>query len=185
MAELKLSGNHLKGSRPILSFHKARRPARLACLAAARLAASSARCMRMQRLPAAACCEAAPASMGLPAPGWGRAWNLNTTIPSTLRAWAAGAQAFDEQPHLQLLKEMLMQAFATPRRHHKSKPFCDHVLAFSVADSRIWLRNYQARSAARPPLPRARPRDGARPRGSALFGARRLSCAASGFLCPR
>ena len=55
------------------------------------------------------------------------------------------SQAFDEQPHLQLLKEMLTQAFATPRRHHKSKPFCDHVLAFSVADSRIWLRNYQAR----------------------------------------
>jgi len=72
-----------------------------------------------------------------------------------------GAQAFDEQPHLQLLKEMLTQAFATPRRHHKSKPFCDHVLAFSVADSRIWLRNYQARPAARPSPPRARPRDSA------------------------
>ena len=54
-------------------------------------------------------------------------------------------QAFDEQPHLQLLKELLTQTFATPRRHHKSKPFCDHVLAFGVADSRVWLRNYQAR----------------------------------------
>ena len=57
----------------------------------------------------------------------------------------ACSQAFDEQPHLQLLKEILTHAFATPRRHHKSKPFCDRVLAFSVADSRIWLRNYQAR----------------------------------------
>jgi len=73
MSELKLSGNHLKGSRPVLSFHK----------------------------------------------------------------------AFDEQPHLQLLKEIFTQMFATPKRHHKSKPFFDHVLSFSVADGRIWFRNYQ------------------------------------------
>lgn len=73
MAELKLSGNHLKGSRPVLSFDA----------------------------------------------------------------------AFDALPHLQLLKEMLTQMFATPKRHHKSKPFFDHVLSFSVADSRVWLRNYQ------------------------------------------
>ena len=25
------------------------------------------------------------------------------------------------------------QAFATPKRHHKSKPFFDHVISFSVA----------------------------------------------------
>lgn len=73
MAELKLTGNHLKGSRPILSFDK----------------------------------------------------------------------AFDEQPHLQLLKELLTQMFATPRRHHKAKPFFDHVITFTVADGRIWFRNYQ------------------------------------------
>jgi hypothetical protein len=52
-------------------------------------------------------------------------------------------QAFDEQPHLQLLKEMLTHAFATPKRHPKSKPFLDHVINFSVAEGRIWLRNYQ------------------------------------------
>ncbi|KAJ9510337.1 hypothetical protein QJQ45_015813 [Haematococcus lacustris] len=73
MAEMKLSGNHLRGSRPVLSFHK----------------------------------------------------------------------AFEEQPHLQLIKELLTQVFATPKRHHKSKPFFDHVLAFSVADGRVWFRNYQ------------------------------------------
>jgi len=73
MAELKLSGNCLKGSRPVLSFHK----------------------------------------------------------------------AFDSEPHLQLLKEMLAQTFSTPKRHHKSKPFFDHVMSFSVADGRIWVRNYQ------------------------------------------
>ena len=52
-------------------------------------------------------------------------------------------QAFDEQPHLQLLKEMLTHMFATPKRHSKSKPFHDHVVTFSIADNRVWLRNYQ------------------------------------------
>lgn len=52
-------------------------------------------------------------------------------------------QAFDEQPHLQLLKEMLTQIFGTPKKHPKSKPFLDHVLNFSVAEGRVWLRNYQ------------------------------------------
>ena len=52
-------------------------------------------------------------------------------------------QAFDEQPHLQLLKEMLTHIFSTPKRHAKSKPFHDHVISFTVADDRLWLRNYQ------------------------------------------
>lgn len=73
MAELKLSGNHLKGSRPVLSFDA----------------------------------------------------------------------AFNDQPHLQLLKELFIQIFATPHRHHKAKPFFDHVISFTIADGRIWLRNYQ------------------------------------------
>ncbi|KAG2450903.1 hypothetical protein HYH02_004735 [Chlamydomonas schloesseri] len=73
MAEVKLSGNHLKGSRPVLSFDA----------------------------------------------------------------------AFDDQPHYQLLKEMLTQTFATPKKHHKAKPFFDHVLSFTIADNRVWVRNYQ------------------------------------------
>ncbi|KAL4452775.1 hypothetical protein ABPG75_008437 [Micractinium tetrahymenae] len=73
LEELKLSGNHLRGSRPVLSFDR----------------------------------------------------------------------NFEEQPHLQLLKEMFTQMFATPKRHHKSKPFFDHVTSFSVVDGRVWLRNYQ------------------------------------------
>lgn len=51
--------------------------------------------------------------------------------------------SFDEQPHLQLLKEMLGQVFSTPSRHHKAKPFFDHIFSFSVADGCIWMRNYQ------------------------------------------
>uniref|UniRef100_A0A7S0VNY4 Brix domain-containing protein n=1 Tax=Polytomella parva TaxID=51329 RepID=A0A7S0VNY4_9CHLO len=73
MAETKLSGNHLKGSRPVLSF------------------------------------------------------DAN----------------FDKEPHLQVMKEMFTHVFATPKRHHKSKPFFDHVLSFTVADGRIWIRDYQ------------------------------------------
>jgi ribosome biogenesis protein BRX1 len=73
MAELKLSGNHLKGSRPVLSF------------------------------------------------------DAN----------------FDTQPHLQLIKVLLGQIFATPPLAPKKKPFFDHILSFSVVDNRVWIRNYQ------------------------------------------
>eukprot|EP00897_Mesotaenium_endlicherianum_P006982 jgi/Mesen1/6311/ME000325S05449 len=73
MAELKLTGNHLKGSRPIVTF----------------------------------------------SPG------------------------FDQHPHLQLLKEMFIQVFSTPHQHRKSKPFFDHVMAFSLLDKHVWVRNYQ------------------------------------------
>lgn len=44
---------------------------------------------------------------------------------------------------MQLLKEMFVQAFGTPRAHPKSKPFTDRVATFSLLDDRIWLRNYQ------------------------------------------
>mmetsp|Transcript_25879 Transcript_25879/g.49193 ORF Transcript_25879/g.49193 Transcript_25879/m.49193 type:complete len:328 (+) Transcript_25879:62-1045(+) len=73
LAELKLTGNHLKGSRPVLSFDA----------------------------------------------------------------------SFDQQPHLQVMKEVLAQVFGTPKSHRKSKPFVDHVLSFTVADNRVWIRNYQ------------------------------------------
>ncbi len=36
------------------------------------------------------------------------------------------------------------QVFATPKLHHKSKPFFDHVINFCIADGRVWMRNYQA-----------------------------------------
>ena len=52
-------------------------------------------------------------------------------------------QTFDETPHWQLLKEVFSHVFATPKRHHRSKPFLDHVIAFCIADGRVWLRNYQ------------------------------------------
>uniref|UniRef100_F7E3M4 Ribosome biogenesis protein BRX1 homolog n=1 Tax=Xenopus tropicalis TaxID=8364 RepID=F7E3M4_XENTR len=51
--------------------------------------------------------------------------------------------AFDRDPHYALLKELLTQIFGTPRYHPRSQPFVDHVFTFSIADNRIWFRNYQ------------------------------------------
>ncbi|KAG8456736.1 hypothetical protein GDO86_002499 [Hymenochirus boettgeri] len=51
--------------------------------------------------------------------------------------------AFDQHPHYALLKELFTQIFGTPRYHPRSQPFVDHVFTFSIADNRIWFRNYQ------------------------------------------
>lgn len=51
--------------------------------------------------------------------------------------------AFDDTPHLKLLKEMFTQIFGTPMGHPKSKPFIDHVITFSLIDDKILFRNYQ------------------------------------------
>ncbi|XP_006627197.1 ribosome biogenesis protein BRX1 homolog [Lepisosteus oculatus] len=50
---------------------------------------------------------------------------------------------FDKEPHYALLKELFIQIFATPQYHPKSQPFVDHVFSFTIADNRIWFRNYQ------------------------------------------
>jgi len=50
---------------------------------------------------------------------------------------------FDTQPHWQLLKSLLTDAFGTPRGHPKSKPFVDRVMSFFVVKGSVWVRNYQ------------------------------------------
>ncbi|XP_072227752.1 ribosome biogenesis protein BRX1 homolog [Leuresthes tenuis] len=50
---------------------------------------------------------------------------------------------FDQEPQYALLKELFIQTFSTPRYHPKSQPFVDHVFTFTIADNRIWFRNYQ------------------------------------------
>ena len=72
-------------------------------------------------------------------------------------------KAFDELPHLQLLKEMFtqvpskviafikpiasypgaFQVFNTPRGHPKSQPFYDHIISMYYLDGKIWFRHYQ------------------------------------------
>jgi ribosome biogenesis protein BRX1 len=51
--------------------------------------------------------------------------------------------AFDSQPHLRVIKEMFFHTFGVPQGARKSKPFVDHVMSFSFADGKIWVRNYQ------------------------------------------
>ena len=51
--------------------------------------------------------------------------------------------SFDAHPHYALMKELLVQTFGTPRNHPKSQPFIDHIMAFHIADNRIWFRNFQ------------------------------------------
>ncbi|KAK0705204.1 Brix domain-containing protein [Lasiosphaeris hirsuta] len=53
--------------------------------------------------------------------------------------------AFDEEPHLRVIKEIFLHMFGVPQGARKSKPFVDHVMGFSVADGKIWVRNYEIR----------------------------------------
>ncbi|KAK9417571.1 putative Brix domain-containing protein 2 [Seiridium unicorne] len=51
--------------------------------------------------------------------------------------------AFDEQPHLKVIKELLFHSLGVPEKARKSKPFIDRVMGFTLADGKIWVRNYQ------------------------------------------
>lgn len=51
--------------------------------------------------------------------------------------------AFEEQPHLKVIKELFTHQFGVPQGARKSKPFVDRVMGFTVADGKIWVRNYQ------------------------------------------
>jgi ribosome biogenesis protein BRX1 len=50
---------------------------------------------------------------------------------------------FDAEPHLRVLKELFLHIFGVPKGARKSKPFVDHVMGFTLADGKIWIRNYQ------------------------------------------
>jgi len=50
---------------------------------------------------------------------------------------------FEELSFLKLMRELIMQAFGTPRNHPKSKPFHDHAMCFYWLDRKIWFRHYQ------------------------------------------
>ncbi|KAI1851636.1 hypothetical protein JX265_010720 [Neoarthrinium moseri] len=51
--------------------------------------------------------------------------------------------AFEQQPHLRVIKELFLHTFGVPQGARKSKPFVDHVMGFTFADGKIWVRNYQ------------------------------------------
>ncbi|KAI1748514.1 ribosome biogenesis protein BRX1 [Xylaria castorea] len=52
-------------------------------------------------------------------------------------------KSFDSEPHLQVIKQLFLQIMGVPPLQKRSKPFIDHVLSFSVADGRIFMRVYQ------------------------------------------
>ena len=51
--------------------------------------------------------------------------------------------SFDSAPHLRILKELFLHIFGVPKGARKAKPFVDHVMGFTLADGKIWIRNYQ------------------------------------------
>lgn len=59
------------------------------------------------------------------------------------RAVVSFDKSFDEEPHLQIYKEILTDSFGVPKNHPKSKPFIDHMFCFYWVDNRIWFRHYQ------------------------------------------
>jgi ribosome biogenesis protein BRX1 len=50
---------------------------------------------------------------------------------------------FNTQPHLLVIKELLTHIFGVPSGARKSKPFIDHVMGFTLADGKIWIRVFQ------------------------------------------
>ena len=53
------------------------------------------------------------------------------------------ASTFASQPHLKVMKELFTHIFGVPQGARKSKPFVDHVMNFTVADGKVWVRCYQ------------------------------------------
>ncbi|TAQ86421.1 hypothetical protein B7494_g5269 [Chlorociboria aeruginascens] len=51
--------------------------------------------------------------------------------------------SFDSEPHLRVLKELFLHIFGVPKGARKAKPFIDHIMGFTLADGKIWIRNYQ------------------------------------------
>lgn len=50
---------------------------------------------------------------------------------------------FDSQPYLSVIKELLVHIFGVPQGARKSKPFIDHVMGFTIADGKIWIRCFE------------------------------------------
>ena len=52
-------------------------------------------------------------------------------------------QTFTTAPHLLIIKELLTHTFGAPQGARKTKPFVDHVMGFTIADGKIWIRCFQ------------------------------------------
>ncbi|KAL8992941.1 MAG: hypothetical protein Q9169_006723 [Polycauliona sp. 2 TL-2023] len=56
--------------------------------------------------------------------------------------------SFNSAPHLILIKELLTHIFGVPKSARKTKPFVDHVMGFTLADGKIWIRCFEIRETA-------------------------------------
>ena len=52
---------------------------------------------------------------------------------------------FNTQPYLLVIKELLTHIFGVPKHARKTKPFIDHVMGFTLADGKIWVRCFEIR----------------------------------------
>ncbi|KAF7975856.1 hypothetical protein HWV62_8439 [Athelia sp. TMB] len=52
-------------------------------------------------------------------------------------------KGFDDTEWGRLTKELFTHIFGVPPTARKAKPFVDHILTFSILDSKIWFRNFQ------------------------------------------
>lgn len=50
---------------------------------------------------------------------------------------------FEAQAHWRLIKTLLTHTFGVPASSRKVKPFVDHVMGFTIAGGKIWVRCYQ------------------------------------------
>ena len=50
---------------------------------------------------------------------------------------------FTSKPHLLVIKEIFTHMFSVPQGARKTKPFVDHVMGFTFADGKIWIRCYE------------------------------------------
>lgn len=55
---------------------------------------------------------------------------------------------FATAPHLLVIKELLTNIFSVPKGARKSKPFVDHIMGFTIADGKIWIRCFQINETA-------------------------------------
>ena len=69
--------------------------------------------------------------------------NMTGNCIKGTRAILSFDSTFDSEPHWTVCKDLLQNAFGTSENHRKSKPYFDHIFQFSIADNRIWFRNYQ------------------------------------------
>lgn len=51
--------------------------------------------------------------------------------------------SFTSRPHLLVIKELLTHIFGVPQGARKTKPFVDHVMGFTIADGKVWIRCFQ------------------------------------------